>query len=54
LADDDQAVLHHQDFKRIVVAGLPHQGWTLTSQQIERSMESLKSGSPTAVGATEA
>jgi hypothetical protein len=42
LADDDQAVLHHQDFKRIVVAGLPYPGWTLTSEQVEASLEILK------------
>jgi hypothetical protein len=42
LADDDQAVFHHQDFKRIVVAGLPYPGWTLTSEQVEASLEILK------------
>ena len=41
-ADDDQAVLHHQDFKRTVVAGLPYPGWTLTSEQVEESLEVLK------------
>jgi hypothetical protein len=51
LSDDDQAVLHYQDFKRTVVAGLPHLGWTLTSEQIEESLEILKSSSPTAAGA---
>jgi hypothetical protein len=45
LADDDQAVLHHQDFKRIVVAGLSYPGWTLTSAQVEESLRILKSGS---------
>ena len=54
LSDDDQAVLHHQDFKRTVVAGLPYPGWTLTSQQIQRSVNSLKSGSPAALHAAEA
>jgi Family of unknown function (DUF6166) len=42
LSDDDQAVLHHQDFKRAVVAGLPYPGWTLTSEQVEESLEILK------------
>ena len=45
LADDDQAVLHHQDFKRIVVAGLPYPGWTLTSEQVDESLGILKAQS---------
>lgn len=43
LSDDGQAVLHYQDFKRTVVARLPYRGWTLTSEQVEESLEILRS-----------
>src|SRR5438105_4082022 len=43
LGNDEQAVLFHQDFKRAVVADLPRGGWTLTSQQIQQSLETLRS-----------
>lgn len=45
LGDDDQAVRVHQDFKRAVVANLDRCGWTLTSEQIQRALDALKSGS---------
>jgi hypothetical protein len=43
LSNDDQAVILHHDFKRAVVAGLPHRGWTLTNEEIARSLATLKS-----------
>jgi hypothetical protein len=46
LGDEDEAVALHQDFKREVVAGLPVRGWKLTSEQIQRAVTALKSGSP--------
>src|SRR5438132_9952066 len=42
LGDDEQAVSLHQDFKRTVIANLPHRGWTLTSEQIELALRALK------------
>ena len=45
LNDDDEAVALHQDFKREVVANLDGGGWTLTSEQIQRVVNSLKSAS---------
>lgn len=45
LADDYQAVLHHQDFKRVVVAQLPYRGWKLTGSQMNAWLEILKSRS---------
>ena len=42
LADDQQAVALHQDFKWRVVAKLPRRGWTLTSDQIQQSLAWLK------------
>jgi hypothetical protein len=47
LDNDDEAVTLHQDFKRTVVADLPHRHWTLTSDQIERAVEALRASSKT-------
>ena len=46
LGNDQEAVRLHQDFKHTVVAGLSHQSWTLTSLEIQREVERLKSGGP--------
>src|SRR5437870_9247604 len=46
LGDDDGAVMLHQDFKRAVVTNLGRRGWTLTSEQIQRVVDALHSGSP--------
>lgn len=46
LSNDDEAVSLHQDFKRAIIANLPHRGWTLTSQQIQETVETLRSSSP--------
>ncbi len=41
LGEDDLACRWHQDFKRAAVARLAHDGWTLTDEQIRRSVQSL-------------
>ena len=40
LNDDQQALTHYQDFKRMIVAGLPRDGWTLTDAEIQQAMQS--------------
>jgi|SRR5215831_9674775 len=45
LADDEEAVTLHQDFKRTVVALLAYSGWTLTSSQIACAIAALKTSS---------
>lgn len=47
LDNDDEAVALHQDFKRMVVADLPHRHWTLTSDQIARAVQALRMNSKT-------
>ena len=42
LENDDQAVRLHQEFKRMVVASLPQSNWTLTPDQIAKSLDGLK------------
>jgi len=44
LGNDDEAVTLHQEFKRTVVADLPHRHWTLTSEQIQHTVTALKAG----------
>jgi len=43
LDNDQEAVDLHQEFKRAIVADLPGRGWALTSQQIQKTLEALKS-----------
>jgi hypothetical protein len=43
LANDDEALNLYQEFKRVVVAGLPYRGWRLTTQQIQKTLQALKS-----------
>jgi len=43
LGDDEAAIRLHQDFKRTVVAKLPHREWTLTSDQIAQAVLPLTS-----------
>ena len=43
LSDDEEAVRLHQEFKRSIVAGLPFRIWTLTSLDIQRAVERLRS-----------
>ena len=46
--DDEQALAHYQDFKWKVVAGLPRDGWSLTSDQIQEALASLEQPEPSA------
>lgn len=41
LGDDEQALEHHQGFKRTVVSRLPYAGWTLTAEQIDHALAVL-------------
>jgi hypothetical protein len=43
--DDEEAVMLHQDFKRVVVARLPYRGWELTGPQMDSWLEIIKSRS---------
>lgn len=43
--DDDKARDLHQEFKSRVIANLPRTAWSLTSEEIERAIESLNSSS---------
>ena len=38
LGDDEEAIGWHQDFKAAVVAGLSHEGWTLTEEEIRNTI----------------
>ena len=40
--NDEQALNFYQRFKWAVVAGLPKQRWTLTSQQIQEAVDTLR------------
>ena len=42
LADDSAALRLYQDFKFSVIARLPRDGWTLTSEDIERGLRDLQ------------
>src|ERR1035438_10621229 len=42
LANDQEAVTLHQEFKRLVVARLPFRAWELTSEQMDSWLEILK------------
>ena len=44
LGNDDEAVSLHQEFKRVVVAELPHRHWTLTSEQVQHAVTALQAG----------
>ena len=45
LGCDGEAVSLHQDFKRTIVAVLPHAGWSLNSFDIQRALDALKAAS---------
>jgi Family of unknown function (DUF6166) len=51
LADDEQAVRLHQDFKFAVVARLPYCGWSLTSRQIDEALQTLRTAETVTGGA---
>ena len=42
LGDDGQALALYQSFKWEVVTKLPHRGWTMTSQEIEQALETIR------------
>ena len=42
LADDRQALDIYQRFKWVVVAELPKKGWTLSSREIDQSLERIR------------
>ena len=44
--DEDQALNFYQRFKWAVVAEMPHRGWTLTSEQIDAVLRSLRKREP--------
>src|SRR6266446_6651402 len=50
LDDDNAAVALHQDFKHAVITRLDQRGWTLTSQQIQAAVDSLRAETCAAVG----
>jgi len=50
LDDADEAVALHQSFKRAVVEKLPPRHWTLTSQQMEQTLESIRNQNAVAGG----
>jgi hypothetical protein len=51
LGDDEQAIALHQDFKWAVVTKLPH-SWTLTTDDIDRVLQSLRKQEVTTGGAS--
>ena len=53
LGNDDEAVRLHQEFKAVVIAGLPRGQWVLTSLEIQQAIERLKDGGPAHAEETE-
>ena len=51
LVNDEQALDFYQRFKWTMIAELPKRGWTLTSAQVEESLQILKSNSHPALHA---
>jgi Family of unknown function (DUF6166) len=50
--DDEEAFNLYQRFKWAVVAELPGRGWTLTSDQIDRVLQTLREAEPLLEGVT--
>ncbi|MEI6195743.1 MAG: DUF6166 domain-containing protein [Verrucomicrobiota bacterium] len=46
LGDDEQAFNFHHRFKWAVTAELPRRSWTLTSQQIDQVLQTLREAEP--------
>ncbi len=44
LDDDDEAVQLHQDFARLCIAGLEHDEWEMTENQVRRTVLVLRAG----------
>lgn len=51
-ANDEQALNFHQRFKWAVIAELPHLSWTLTSQEIDQVLQTLREAEPLLAGVT--
>lgn len=41
----ERALLHYQEFKRLVISALPHDGWTFTSASVVRELARIE-GTP--------
>jgi Family of unknown function (DUF6166) len=41
LGNDEQALALHQDFKFEVIAGLPHDSWKLTGQDMDKALKRI-------------
>ena len=52
LPDTQDALNWYQRFKWLVVAGLPRRGWTLTSQDIDETLERIRDEAVAAGGVT--
>ena len=50
--NDEQALNFYQRFKWAVIAELPYRGWTLTSDQIDELLRSLREREPLLAGVT--
>jgi hypothetical protein len=50
LVNDEQALDFYQRFKWAVIAELPKRGWTLTDEQIRRTIQSLATGALMLIG----
>ena len=50
--NDEQALNFYQRFKWAVIAELPHRSWTLTSEQIDEVLRSLREREPLLAGVT--
>ena len=50
--NDEQALNFYQRFKWAVIAELPHRSWTLTTESIDRMLDSLREREPVLEGAT--
>jgi len=42
IGNDDQALSLYQSFKSDVIAGLPKDGWTLTSQELDAALRQIR------------
>lgn len=44
--NNEQALNFYQRFKWVVIAELPHRGWTLTSHEIDQVLQALREAEP--------
>src|SRR5688572_7697060 len=51
LANERQALDLYQRFKWTVVSGLPRRGWTLTSDQVEHALQTIREAETVSGGA---